>query len=45
MGNNDSDKEMEDFKPKGALAFFIVLLLVFVVIWFAMYFELLSRGA
>lgn len=45
MGNNDSDKGMEDFQPKGALAFFIIMMVMFVVIWFALYFELLSRGA
>ncbi len=45
MGKNDSDKGMEDFQSKGALAFFIMLLVLFVVIWFALYFEILSRGA
>lgn len=32
MGKNSSDKEMEDFQPKGALAFFVVLMVMFVVI-------------
>lgn len=42
MGKNDTD--LEEFKPKGALAFFIVLMVFFAVIWFVMYFEVLSRG-
>lgn len=45
MGNIDSDKGMEDFQPKGALAFFIIMIVMFIVIWFALYFELLGRGA
>lgn len=44
MGNKDSEKGMEDFQPKGALAFFIIMIVMFIVIWFALYFELLSRG-
>lgn len=42
MGNNESD--VEEFQPKGAVAFFIVLMVFFAVIWFVMYFEVLSRG-
>ncbi|MCC5940731.1 MAG: cytochrome c oxidase subunit 2A [Balneolaceae bacterium] len=44
MGNNESNGEVEEFRPKGAIAFFIVLILFFAVVWFALYFELLSRG-
>jgi hypothetical protein len=44
MGNNESSNESEEFFPKGAIAFFILLMILFLVIWFAMYFELLSRG-
>lgn len=42
MGNENTDSE--EFKPKGAVAFFIVLMVFFAVIWFVMYFEVLSRG-
>lgn len=45
MGNNESEKELEDFQPKGALAFFVVLMVMFIVMWFALFFELLSRGS
>ena len=45
MGNNDSEKDLEEFQPKGALAFFIILMVMFVVMWFGLYFELLSRGS
>jgi len=38
--HNDS----EEFTPKGAIAFFIVLMLFFLATWFTLYFELLSRG-
>ncbi len=44
MGKNESDQELEEFKPKGAIAFFLLLMVFFMIIWFAMYFELLSRG-
>jgi hypothetical protein len=34
----------EEFKPKGAVAFFIVLLLFFVTVYFSIYFQMLSWG-
>ena len=42
MGNEDEG--VEEFRPRGAIAFFIVLMVFFLVIYFAMYFEMLSRG-
>lgn len=42
MESNESNTE--EFQPKGAVAFFIVLMVFFAVIWFVMYFEVLSRG-
>lgn len=42
MGNDNN--ETEKFVPKGAIAFFILLMLFFLVTWFALYFEMLSRG-
>ena len=36
--------EAKEFKPKGAVAFFVLLMVMFTIMWFAMYFELLSRG-
>lgn len=44
MGKNENDTELEDFQPKGALAFFVLLMVMFTIMWFVMYFELLSRG-
>jgi hypothetical protein len=44
MGSEHSESEHEEFTPKGAIAFFIVLMVFFMVTWFALYFELLSRG-
>lgn len=41
---NDEEKTEEEFVPKGAMAFFIALMILFLVIYFAMYFEMLSRG-
>lgn len=32
----------EEFRPKGALAFFVVLLLFFVVVYFSVYFQMFS---
>lgn len=46
-GNMGQDKkeehELEEFKPKGAIAFFIVLMIFFAFIWFTLYFEMLGR--
>jgi hypothetical protein len=33
----------EEFKPKGAIAFFVVLLLLCAAIWFAIYYIQLTR--
>lgn len=33
-----------DFKPKGAIAFFILLILVGGLIWYGIYFLMLSRA-
>lgn len=43
MGINE-ETEHEEFKPKGAIAFFIVLMVFFMVTWFVLYFELLGRA-
>jgi len=42
MENNED--ELEDFKPIGASAFFIALMIFFLIMYFAMYFLMLSRG-
>jgi len=42
MGNEEENAE--EFVPRGAMAFFIVLMILFLVIYFAMYFEMLGRG-
>ncbi|MDZ7755642.1 MAG: hypothetical protein U5K35_04435 [Rhodohalobacter sp.] len=42
MGNEETEHD-EEFTPKGALAFFIVLLVFFSVVWFSLYFELMGR--
>lgn len=34
----------EDFKPKGAMAFFVVLLVFFIAVYFSIYFLMLSWG-
>ena len=33
----------EKFVPKGAMAFFLLLLVVYALMWFSIYFELLGR--
>ena len=33
----------QNFKPKGAIAFFILLILVGMIIWFGIYFLMLER--
>jgi hypothetical protein len=34
----------DEFVPKGAMAFFIIMIVMFTVMWFSLYFELLGRG-
>lgn len=38
------DNEIEHFKPNGAIAFFIVLIALLLVIWFGIYFLMLQRS-
>ncbi|HEY0751985.1 MAG TPA: cytochrome c oxidase subunit 2A, partial [Chitinophagaceae bacterium] len=33
-----------EFKPKGAVAFFLVLILIGLIIWFGIYFIMLARA-
>jgi len=33
----------KDFKPKGALAFFILLVILGIIIWYGIYFLMLER--
>jgi len=42
MGNDEQG--VEEFKPKGSIAFFIILMIFFLIVYFALYFEMLSRG-
>lgn len=44
MGKKDSEQELEEFRPKGAVAFFVLLIVFFAIVWFTLYFELLGRG-
>ncbi len=39
----DHNKE-EEFKPRGAMAFFVVLLVFFITVYFSIYFLMLSWG-
>jgi len=49
MGNpsseHDTVEEIDDasFFPKGAIAFFVLLMVLFLVLWFSMYIDMLSR--
>lgn len=40
----ESDEHSEEFIPKGAIAFFVVLIIAFAIMWSSIYFEILSRG-
>lgn len=42
MENTDQNTE-EEFQPKGAIAFFLILIVMYTVMWFSLYFELLGR--
>lgn len=37
------DDELEDFKPKGAMAFFVLLLILLTSLWLFVYFITLTR--
>lgn len=37
------DGDMHDFTPKGAIAFFALMILMFTVMWFSIYLELIKR--
>jgi hypothetical protein len=37
------EREDEKFKPKGAIAFFVLLMILCAVIWFGIYYIQLSR--
>jgi len=36
--------QSEQFKPKGAIAFFILLIILGLIIWFGIYFLMLHRN-
>jgi hypothetical protein len=41
---SDRDREFEaSFKPTGAIAFFVVLVILGLIIWYAIYFLMLER--
>ncbi len=42
---HEQTQEIDDstFFPRGAIAFFVVLILFFAVLWFSMYFDVLAR--
>ncbi len=37
------EKEIENFKPVGALVFFLMLLVLAAVIWFGVYYMMLDK--
>lgn len=39
----DMENKTEDFKPLGAIAFFVALLILAAVIWFGIYFLMISQ--
>jgi hypothetical protein len=43
--NTDTDAEFDrNFKPKGAIAFFILLVILGMIIWYGIYFLMLQRA-
>lgn len=43
MEKNNKEFDEKSFKPKGAMAFFVALIILFTVMWFAIYFITISR--
>lgn len=42
-GGGSPDHTDEKFVPKGAMAFFMIMIVVYAMMWFMMYFDLLGR--
>ncbi len=40
----ETEEHAEEFTPRGAIAFFVVMIVVFAIMWFSIYFEVLGRG-
>jgi hypothetical protein len=44
VNSNESNAEFDrKFKPRGAIAFFILLILLGMIIWYGIYFLMLDR--
>lgn len=43
MQNDNEHFDEENFRPKGAIAFFIALITLFTILWFVIYFIAISR--
>lgn len=42
---NEADRAFDaNFKPKGAIAFFILLVILGLIIWYGIYFLMLARA-
>ena len=44
ISSNEADQFDRDFKPKGALTFFILLVILGLIIWYGIYFLMLERA-
>lgn len=40
----DQSNDEQEFYPKGAIAFFVAMIIIFAIMWFSIYFEVLGRG-
>lgn len=40
-GNSEVE---EKFTPRGAMAFFVLMLVVYAILWFSIYFDLIGRS-
>jgi len=44
LANTNTEQEFDkQFKPKGAIAFFILLIILGLIIWYGIYFLMLER--
>jgi hypothetical protein len=44
ISSKDPDQFDLDFKPKGAIAFFVLLVILGLIIWYGIYFLMLKRA-
>lgn len=43
MDKENKEFDEKSFKPKGAMAFFVLMIISYIFLWFTVYFVMISR--